>query len=117
MKTQGYPMYHSLHDTVYWMEHFVDKEYKCHLTVGRVAMYYLLYMADLTLVPYDAKYYGEHLKRGAENLTTQLKSKGGDAAGVSTGNCFVWGFFYEFCDEKILKYIVVDLKLQIGRKF
>ncbi|XP_057300112.1 glutamate carboxypeptidase 2-like [Hydractinia symbiolongicarpus] len=84
MKTQGYPMYHSLHDTVYWMEHFVDKEYKCHLTVGRVAMYYLLYMADLTLVPYDAKYYGEHLKRGAESLTTQLKSKGGDAAGVST---------------------------------
>uniref|UniRef100_A0A7M5XGU8 Peptidase M28 domain-containing protein n=1 Tax=Clytia hemisphaerica TaxID=252671 RepID=A0A7M5XGU8_9CNID len=50
--TSYYPQYHTFHDTIFWMEHFVDKDYKVHLTVARVGLLYLLKLAENTLIPF-----------------------------------------------------------------
>ena len=66
-------MYHSLHDTFYWVKHFMDRDFTVHLTVGRAAMYYLLYLADKLVVPFNAKRYEEKLNRDANKLIAKLK--------------------------------------------
>ncbi|XP_066920254.1 glutamate carboxypeptidase 2-like [Clytia hemisphaerica] len=50
--TSYYPQYHSLHDTIYWMETFVDSEYKIHMTAAKVGLLYLLRLADYPIIPF-----------------------------------------------------------------
>ena len=80
-------MYHTLHDTFYWMEKFVDREFKFHITVAKVAAYYTLYLSNTPLIPFDVERYSDHLQRGVIAVTKQLKNEGSDTEGVSTGTC------------------------------
>lgn len=82
--TSYYPMYHTLHDTIYWMENFVDKEYKIHLTVAKVAAYCLLHLADSPLLPLNAQRYATSLNKSIADLTEFLFLKGIKKEGVST---------------------------------
>ena len=80
-----YPVYHSLHDTVYWIEKFIDPEYKVHRSVAQVALYAMLYMADIPLLPFDNRRYGERLVRDTQELMNKLKEKDAHKHGVSVG--------------------------------
>lgn len=71
--TSYYPQYHTLHDTIYWMENFVDKEYKVHLTVAKVGLLYLLQLADTPLIPFTFQRYDEFLNRGVDALQKKMK--------------------------------------------
>ena len=61
-------MYHTLHDTIYWMENFVDREYKIHLTVARVGLYYLLELGNSPVVPFNGERYVNGMKKGLAKL-------------------------------------------------
>ena len=75
--TSYYPQYHSLHDTIYWMENFVDREYKIHLTVAKAGLLYLLQLADTPLIPFTMKRYDDVIQRGLASLkTTMVKNYG-----------------------------------------
>ena len=74
------------------MEKFVDREFKFHLTIAKVAAYYVLYLSNTPLVPFDIQRYSEHLQRGVTAISGKLKHEGSDAEGVSTGICFVMLF-------------------------
>jgi len=81
--TTYYPMYHTLHDTVYWMENFVDKEYKIHATVAKVGVQYLLQLADLPLLPLDGERYAQGINRSLAALDKKFKGtkvKGNESA-------------------------------------
>ena len=80
-----YPMYHSLHDTFYWMENFVDKEFKCHLTMAKITSHALLRIADAKQLPFNPDGYSSSLSKNVKALKLQLQSKGSLTAGVSTG--------------------------------
>ena len=67
-------MYHSLHDTIYWMENFVDKEYKIHLTVAKVGLQYLLQLADLPILPISTTKYGEGLRRAVKAIVEKFNN-------------------------------------------
>lgn len=67
-------MYHSLHDTIYWMENFVDKEYKIHLTVAKVGLQYLLQLADLPILPISTTKYGEGLRRAVKAIVDKFNN-------------------------------------------
>ena len=75
--TSYYPQYHTFHDTIFWMENFVDKEYKVHLTVARVGLLYLLKLADNPLIPFTMQRYVDALNRGVESLKSTMKKDGG----------------------------------------
>ena len=74
-------MYHTLHDTVYWMEHYVDREYKFHLTVAKVVAYYVLYLANTPLVPFDLQRYSDEIQHGVVDIAMLLHDKNSDKAG------------------------------------
>ncbi|XP_066928213.1 glutamate carboxypeptidase 2-like [Clytia hemisphaerica] len=73
--TSYYPQYHSLHDTIYWMETFVDSEYKIHLTAAKVGLLYLLRLADYPLIPFTMARYVNTLSKGAEHLKDTIKNE------------------------------------------
>ena len=50
------------------METFVDKEYKIHLTVAKVALLYLLQLSDTPVVPFTMKRYDDVIQRGLDSL-------------------------------------------------
>uniref|UniRef100_A0A7M5UJF3 Uncharacterized protein n=1 Tax=Clytia hemisphaerica TaxID=252671 RepID=A0A7M5UJF3_9CNID len=75
--TSYYPQYHTFHDTIFWMEHFVDKDYKVHLTVARVGLLYLLKLADNPLIPFTMQRYVDALNRGVTSLKSTMKKDGG----------------------------------------
>ena len=80
-------MYHSLHDTIYWMENFVDKEYKIHLTVAKVGLQYLLQLADLPILPISTTKYGEGLRRAVKAIVDKFnntKVKGNETGRLGT---------------------------------
>ena len=82
-RTSLYPVYHSLHDTFYWMENFVDKEFKCHLTVAKITSLALLRLADSKKLPFNADRYVSLLSDKIGELKKNLEAKGSVAAGVS----------------------------------
>lgn len=75
--TSYYPVYHTLHDTVYWIEHFVDREYKVHLTSGKVGMMYLLTLADAPILPFTMTRYHEAIDRGVKAISGEMKGVAG----------------------------------------
>ena len=66
------------------MKHFVDPQFKCHLTVAKVTAYLMLMMADSPLLPMNPMDYGTALVKGAADLQKQLAAKGGPAQGANT---------------------------------
>ena len=70
--TSYYPQYHTLHDTIYWLENFVDKEYKIHLTVAKAGLLYLLQLSDTPVVPFTMNRYDDVIKRGIDRLTWSM---------------------------------------------
>ena len=67
---RAYPVYHSTHDTFYWMKTFVDPEFKTHLAVTKYAGIFLLKLSDSALLPYNTTTYGELLQSKAKTLET-----------------------------------------------
>lgn len=65
---RSYPVYHSLHDTFYWMKTFVDPEFKTHLAVAKYAGIFLLKLSDSALLPFNTTTYGELLKSKTKSL-------------------------------------------------
>ena len=78
--TSFYPMYHTLHDTFYWMEKFVDKDFMCHLTMAKITAYSVMRLADARLLPFSGERYVESLTLSAKALQIQLaKINGSDS--------------------------------------
>ena len=67
-------MYHSLQDTIYWMENFVEKEYKINLTVAKVGLQYLLQLADLPILLISTTKYGEGLRRVVKTIVNKFNN-------------------------------------------
>ena len=65
---RAYPVYHSVHDTFYWMKTFVDPEFQTHLAVTKFAGAFLLKLSDSELLPLNTTSYGEFLKSKAVSL-------------------------------------------------
>ncbi|XP_022779944.1 N-acetylated-alpha-linked acidic dipeptidase 2-like [Stylophora pistillata] len=62
---RAYPVYHSVHDTFYWMKTFVDPEFQTHLAVTKFAGAFLLKLSDSELLPLNTTTYGEVLQSKA----------------------------------------------------
>ena len=76
---RSYPVYHSIHDTYYWMKTFVDPEFKTHLAVAKFAAVFLLKLSESELLPFNTTTYGELLRSKAHSLletNARLKSHG-----------------------------------------
>ena len=65
-----YPVYHSMHDTFYWMKTFVDPNFQTHLTVTKFAGAFLLKLSDSELLPFNTTTYGEFLHSKSIALET-----------------------------------------------
>ena len=53
----SYPMYHSVHDTFYWMETFVDMDFEHHRAIGLVWLNVALHLVITPLVPFNVTDY------------------------------------------------------------
>ena len=60
---RSYPVYHSIHDSFYWIKTFVDPEFKTHLAVTKYAGIFLLELADVELLPFNTTTYAELLQK------------------------------------------------------
>lgn len=60
---RSYPVYHSIHDSYYWIKTFVDPEFKTHLAVTKYAGIFLLELADVELLPFNTTTYAELLQK------------------------------------------------------
>ena len=67
---RSYPVYHSIHDTFYWIKKFVDPEFKIHLALTKYTAIFLLELSDSALLPFNTQTYGELLQSKAKNLKT-----------------------------------------------
>ena len=67
---RSYPVYHSIHDTFFWIKKFVDPEFKTHLAVTKYTAIFLLELSDSALLPFNTQTYGELLQSKAKNLKT-----------------------------------------------
>ena len=67
-----YPVYHSIHDSFYWIKHFVDPEFKIHLAVAKYTGIFLLKLSDSYLLPFNTKTYSEILQSKAVTLETNV---------------------------------------------
>ena len=72
---RSYPVYHSIHDTFYWMKTFVDPEFKTHLAVTKYAGIFLLKLSDSELLPFNTTTYGELLEKKSIALETSARIK------------------------------------------
>ena len=69
---RSYPVYHSIHDTFYWMKTFVDPKFKTHLAVAKYAGIFLLKLSDSDLLPFNTTTYSELLQSKAVTLETNV---------------------------------------------
>lgn len=72
---RSYPVYHSTHDTYYWMKTFVDPEFKTHLAVAKFAAIFLLKLSESELLPFNTTTYGELLRSNAHSLKSSSRLK------------------------------------------
>ena len=72
---RSYPVYHSVHDTFYWIKTFVDPEFKTHLAVTKYAGIFLLKLSDSELLPFNTATYGELLRSKSIALETNARLK------------------------------------------
>ena len=64
----NYPVYHSVHDTFYWMMQFADPDFGCHRAVGLVWLNIALQIATTPLVPYNVSDYAVFMKYETERF-------------------------------------------------
>jgi hypothetical protein len=70
-----YPVYHTVHDTLKWLQGLIDPNFVYHLTTARVGARILLYTADSFVLPLDVTEYGKSLKA---SLSTLEKNHGAE---------------------------------------
>ena len=75
---RSYPVYHSVHDTYYWIKTFIDPEFKTHLAVAKYAGIFLLKLSDSALLPFNTTTYGQLLQSKAQILETNAHFKAHD---------------------------------------
>jgi len=61
-KMELYPVYHTQHDTFYWVKKFVDPEFQFHAAMAKFQGGMLLDLADLPLLPYDVQRLADTLR-------------------------------------------------------
>lgn len=61
-KKQLYPVYHTQHDTFYWVKKFVDPHFEFHEAMAKFQGGMLLDLADLPLLPYGVKRLADSMK-------------------------------------------------------
>jgi hypothetical protein len=64
----GYPVYHSVHDTFYWMKTFADPYFKSHLTISQVTARLLIVTCDSPIIPFSLGPYATTLASGFDAL-------------------------------------------------
>lgn len=67
-KTVPYPVYHSQHDTFYWMTKFIDPKFLVHKAVAQYAGSVLLTLADSPLLPLSVDSYSKKLNDSFSSL-------------------------------------------------
>ena len=65
---RSYPVYHSMHDSFYWMKTFVDPDFKIHLAVAQYAGLVLLNIADRPLLPFNTLTLADTMKQNLRQL-------------------------------------------------
>lgn len=65
---RSYPVYHSIHDTYYWVKTFVDPNFKIHLAVGQYMSRVLMKFANSVFLPMDPTNYVPILKKQVQHL-------------------------------------------------
>ena len=61
-------MYHSVHDTFYWMKKFADGNFEHHRAIGLVWLNTALQLVTTPLVPYNVTDYGVFMKEAANEF-------------------------------------------------
>ena len=61
-------MYHSVHDTFYWMKKFADGNFEHHRAIGLVWLNVALQLVTTPLVPYNVTDYGVFMKEAANEF-------------------------------------------------
>ena len=67
----SYPVYHSVHDNFYWMQHFGDPDFSRHLALGLVWAKTGILLATTPVLPYDPRDYAIALNRIYNGLVQQ----------------------------------------------
>lgn len=77
-KISNYPVYHSVHDTFYWMKNFVDRDFEYHKTLTQLWLQIALTLTDQPLLPFNCSqyahrltYYAKDIKNKYEKVLTQ----------------------------------------------
>ena len=65
------PVYHSVHDNFYWMQHFGDPGFSRHLASGLVWAKTAILLATTPVLPYDPRDYAIALNRIYSGLVQQ----------------------------------------------
>ena len=60
-KVSGYPLYHTLHETVTWLEKFVDPTYEYHKAMAQVSLQLLLEITEPAIIPFNLDRYSQAL--------------------------------------------------------
>lgn len=72
---RSYPVYHSLHDTFYWMKTFVDPEFKTHLAMGKYAAMFLFDLSESPMLPFNTTTYAKLIQSKAKEVEQNLHLK------------------------------------------
>ena len=67
----SYPVYHSVHDNFYWMQHFGDPDFSRHLALGLMWAKTGILLATTPVLPYDPRDYAIALNRIYNGLVQQ----------------------------------------------
>ena len=70
------------------MKNFVDRDFKVHLTIARVAMQYLLHLADSDKLPLDVQRYDDRIKKDTNDFTIKMHEA---KKTIDTGFIIVFG--------------------------
>lgn len=63
-----YPVYHSVHDNIYWMEKFGDPNFSHHIATGLVWIKLALLLTTQPVLLFDPTYYGIVVTEIYENV-------------------------------------------------
>ena len=75
---RSYPVYHSVHDSFYWMKSFVDPHFKIHRAVAQYASLVLLKLSDTPLLPMNTIAYVKRLNKEIDQLKKDSRLQGHD---------------------------------------
>ena len=61
-------MYHSVHDTFYWVKKFADANFEHHRAIGLIWLNMALQLVTTPLVPYNVTDYGVFMEAAASQF-------------------------------------------------